>query len=90
MTNDERQETVIRPRADDGTELQFRPDLGADIYVHPQTKLLYLDLGNGRFQRTERRAEVARPVLDPAADFPTKRPRGGPKYGVDLSVEGYA
>ena len=90
MTNDERQETVTRPRADDGAELQFRPDLGADIYVHPQTKLMYLDLGNGRFQRTERLVEDARPALDPAADFPTERPRGAPKYGVDLSVEGYA
>lgn len=90
MTNDERQETYTRPTAEDGTELVFRPELGADVYVHPRTKLLYLDLGSGRFQRTERRVDDTRPAVDPAADFPTERPRGAPKYGVDLSVEGYA
>lgn len=90
MTNDDRQETRTRPTAEDGAELAFRPDLGPDIYVHPRTKWMYLDLGNGQFQRTERRAAEASPTLDPGADFPTERPRGAPKYGVDLSVEGYA
>ena len=90
MTNDERYETRTRPTAEDGTPLVFRPDLGADVYVHPRTKKVYLDLGQGRFQPTEQRAEDAARVVDPGADFPTERPVGAPKYGVDLSAEGYA
>ncbi|MBE7466177.1 MAG: hypothetical protein HS116_22100 [Planctomycetes bacterium] len=81
------------PRAEDGVELQFRPDLGADVYVHPATEHVYLDTGTGRFQRTERLArELKRqaPAADPGLDFPTERPQGRAKYGVDLSAEGYA
>ena len=89
MANDELNETYTPPTAD-GAQLIFRPDLGADVYVHPQTKLMYLDLGEGRYQRTERRVDEAPPAVDPGADFPTERPRGAAKYGVDLSVEGYA
>ncbi len=94
MTDENRQETFPRPKAEDGAELRFRPDLGADVYVHPNNRTVYLDMGNGRFQRTERLAPEA-PArayapADPAMDFPAERPRGGPKYGVDLSTEGYA
>ncbi|MCZ7644951.1 MAG: hypothetical protein M5U26_06655 [Planctomycetota bacterium] len=84
-------EGFTRPQAEDGVELAFRPDLGADVYVHPETLRVYLDVGEGRMQRTERLAtELARPAADPAADFPTERPQGRAKYGVDLSAEGYA
>ena len=85
-------EGFTRPMAEDGAELKFRPDLGADVYVHPRTQRVYLDTGGGRYQPTNRVAgDLARGLpADPAAEFPTERPRSGPKYGVDLSAEGYA
>lgn len=91
MNNDPR-EGFTRPVAEDGTELAFRPDLGADVYVHPGTQRVYLDVGDGVFEPTERcAADLARPTTpDPSAEFPTERPMGQPKYGVDLSAEGYA
>jgi hypothetical protein len=90
--NNEPREGFTRPVAEDGTELAFRPDLGADVYVHPRTQRVYLDVGDGRFEPTERGvSDLARPEApDPGADFPTERPPGRPKYGVDLSAEGYA
>lgn len=91
--NPNKPEAFTRPLAEDGAELAFRPDLGADVYVHPRDNRVYLGLGEGRYQRTERSADDLareRTVIDPAADFPTERPRGAPKYGVDLSTEGYA
>ncbi|HYG77928.1 MAG TPA: hypothetical protein VEK08_23180 [Planctomycetota bacterium] len=92
MTHSERRETLTRPLAEDGTELLFRPDLGADTYIHPRTRAVYLDLGGGNYQRTERVIDDLKCASpDRAAhDFPTDRPRGRPAYEVDLSVEGYA
>ena len=90
--NNENHEMYTAPLAEDGVRLTFRPDLGADVYVHPHSQRVYLDVGRGRFEATERLAsDLARSTPpDPGADFPTERPLGQPKYGVDLSAEGYA